>query len=68
MKANNLSLSFTKTEFIIFHSSSKKIDDSLKFKLDGKHLPPTTSRKHPAWGVKPPTPHLFQHLRQTVKK
>ena len=38
LKANKLSLNVTKTELIIFHSSSKKIDHSLKFKLDGKRL------------------------------
>ena len=36
LKANKLSINATKTEFNIFHSSSKKTDHSLKFKLDGK--------------------------------
>ena len=38
LKANMLSLNVTKTEYYIFHSSSKKTDHSLKFKLDGKRL------------------------------
>ena len=38
LKANKLSLNFTKTELIISHSSSKMTDHSLKFKLDGKKL------------------------------
>ena len=38
LKANKLSLNVTKTEFIIFHSSSKKTDHNLKSKLDGKKL------------------------------
>ena len=46
LKANKLSLNFTKTELIIFHSSSKKIDHNLKFKLDGKHLTPTSTVKY----------------------
>ena len=36
LRANKLSLNVTKTELIIFHSSSKKTDHSLKLKLDGK--------------------------------
>ena len=43
LKTNKLSLSFTKTELIIFPSSSKKIDHNLKFKLDGKRLTPTST-------------------------
>ena len=46
LKANKLSLNFTKTELIIFHSSSKKIDHSLKFKLDGKRLTPISTVKY----------------------
>ena len=46
LKANKLSLNVTKTELIIFHSSSKKIDHSLKFKLDGKRLTPTRTVKY----------------------
>ena len=38
LKANKLSLNFSKTDLIIFHSSSKKINHSVKFKLDGKRL------------------------------
>ena len=38
LKANKLSLRFSKTVLIIFHLSSKKIDHSLKFELGGKHL------------------------------
>ena len=34
LKDNKLSLNFTKTELIIFHSGSKKIDHNLQFKLD----------------------------------
>ena len=46
LKANKLSLNFTKTELIIFHSSSKKIVYNLKFKLDGKRLTPTGTVKY----------------------
>ena len=38
LKANKLSLHVMKTELIIFHSSSKKTDPSLKIILDGKRL------------------------------
>ena len=43
LKANKLSFNFTKTELIIFHSRSKKIDHNLKFKLDRKRLTPTST-------------------------
>ena len=46
LKANKLSLNFTKAELIISHSSAKKIDRNLKFKLDGKHLTPTSTVKY----------------------
>ena len=46
VNANKLSLNFSKTELIIFHSSSKKIDHSLKFKLDGKRLTATSTVKY----------------------
>ena len=46
LKANKLSLNFTKTELIIFHSSSKKIDHNFKFKLDGKRLTSTSTVKY----------------------
>ena len=46
LKANKLSLNFSKTELIIFYSSSKKIDHNLKFKLDGKRLTPTSTVKY----------------------
>ena len=46
LKANKLFLSFTKTESIIFHSSSKKIHHNLKFKLDGKCLTLTRTVKY----------------------
>ena len=46
VKANKLSLNFTKTELISFHSNSKKIDHNLKFKLDGKRLTPTSTVKY----------------------
>ena len=38
LKANKLSLNVMKTQLIIFQSSSKKTDHSLKFKLDGKKI------------------------------
>ena len=38
VKANKLSLNVMKTEFTIFHSSSKKTEHSLKFIIDGKRL------------------------------
>ena len=44
-----------KTELIIFHSSSKKTDHSLKFKLDGKILTKTDTVKY--LGA-----HLHDHL------
>ena len=46
LKAKKLSLNFTKTELIIFHSSSKKIDHNLEFKLDEKRLTPTSAVKY----------------------
>ena len=46
LNANMLLLNFTKTEFNIFHSSSKKTDHSLKFKLDGKRLIQTDTVKY----------------------
>ena len=41
LKANKLSLNVTKAKLITFHSSSKKTDHSLKFKLDRKRLTQT---------------------------
>ena len=38
LKANKLSLYFSKAVLIIFHLSSTKIDHSLKFELGGKRL------------------------------
>ena len=46
LKANKLSFNVTKTELIIFHSSSKKTDHGLKFKLDGKRLTQTDTVKY----------------------
>ena len=47
LKANKLSLHVMKTELIIFHSSSKKTDPSLKIILDGKRLiQPDTVKIH----------------------
>ena len=46
LKANKLSLNFAKTKLIIFHSSSKKIDHNLTFKLDGKRLTPISTVKY----------------------
>ena len=45
LKANKLSLNITKTKLIIFHSSSKKTDPSLKIILDGKRLIQTDTVK-----------------------
>ena len=45
-KADKLSLNFTKTELIMFHSSSKKIEHNLKFWLDGKSLTITSTVKY----------------------
>ena len=42
-KGNKLSLNVKKTESIIFHSSSKKTDHSLRLKLDGKRLTQTNT-------------------------
>ena len=46
LKANKLSFNVTKRELIIFHSSSKKTDHSLKFKLDAKRLTQTDTVKY----------------------
>ena len=46
LKANKLSLNVKKTELMIFRPSKKKIDKSIKFKLDGKRLFPTESVKY----------------------
>ena len=46
LKANKLSLNATKTELIIFHSSSKKTDPRLKIVLVGKRLIQTDTVKY----------------------
>ena len=46
LKANKLPLNVTKTELIIFHSSFKKTDPSLKIILDGKRLIQTDTVKY----------------------
>ena len=46
LKANKLSLNVKKTELVIFRSRKLKIDNSFKFKLDGKRLVPTKSVKY----------------------
>ena len=46
LKANKLSLNVMKTELIIFHSSSKNADPSLKIILDGKRLIQTDTVKY----------------------
>ena len=45
LKANKLSLNVTKTELIIFYSSSKKTDPGLNFILDGERLIQTDTVK-----------------------
>ena len=46
LKANKLSLYVMKTEQVIFRLRKLKIDNSFKFKLDGKRLVPTKSVKY----------------------
>ena len=46
LKAKKLSLNVMKTELIIFHSSSKNADPSLKIILDGKRLIQTDTVKY----------------------
>ena len=46
LKANKLSLYVMKTELVIFRLRKLKIDNSFKFKLDGKRLVPTKSVKY----------------------
>ena len=46
LKASKLSLNVKKTELVIFRSRKLKIDNSFKFKLDGKRLVPTKSVKY----------------------
>ena len=46
LRANKLSLNVKKTELVIFRPRKLKIDDSFKFKLDGKRLVPTHSVKY----------------------
>ena len=46
LKANKLCLNVKKTELIIFRPRSKKLDYTLKFKLDGKRLIPTQAVKY----------------------
>ena len=46
LKANKLSLYVMKTELVIFRLRKLKIDNSFKFKLDGKSLVPTKSVKY----------------------
>ena len=38
LRANKLSFNVTKTEMIIFDSSSKKTDHRIKYKVDGERL------------------------------
>ena len=60
LRANKLSLNIQKTELIIFHWTSLKIDPSIKFKLQGKRLIPAQSLKY--LGVL-----LDEHLQWTKK-
>ena len=46
LKANRLSLNVNKTELMTFHSNTHKVDESVKFKLDGKRLLPSDSVKY----------------------
>ena len=46
LKANKLSLNVKKTELMIFHSNTKTIDQSVKFKLDGRRLNPSNTVKY----------------------
>ena len=46
LKVRKLSLNVIKIELIIFHSSYKKINHSLKFRLDGKRLTPSSTVKY----------------------
>ena len=46
LKASKLSLNVKKAELVIFRSRKLKIDNSFKFKLDGKRLVPTKSVKY----------------------
>ena len=46
LKANNLSLNIKTTELIIFRQKKKPLDHSVKFKLPGKRLFPTSSVKY----------------------
>ena len=46
LKTNKLSLNVKKTELVIFRSRKLKIDNSFRFKLDGKRLVPTKSVKY----------------------
>ena len=45
LRANKLCLNIQKTELIIFHPTSLKIDASIKFKLQGKRVIPLQSVK-----------------------
>ena len=46
LKTNKLSLNVKKTELIIFRQKKKPLDHSVKFKLNGKRLFPTSSVKY----------------------
>ena len=46
LKANKLCLNISKTELIIFHRNTARIDHSLKLKLDGKRLSPSQLVKY----------------------
>ena len=46
LKANNLLSNVKKTEPVIFHSNTKKVDESIEFKLDWKRLLPSDSIKN----------------------
>ena len=46
LKTNKLSLNVKKTELLIFRQKKKSLDHSVKFKLNGKRLFPTSSVKY----------------------
>ena len=46
LKANRLSLNVTETELIVFQQKKKPLDHSVKFKLNGKRLFPTSLVKY----------------------
>ena len=72
LRANKLSLNVEKTKLVLFQRQNTKLNNSFKFKPDGKRLFPTTSVKylgvlldeHLTWS--PQVSHVQMKLSQVI--